>query len=143
MTQLTLYRVLTATLGIALLAFGAVLTLSFFGYQQPGSTPGIPTGPVGYYFIAFTGCALIAWGGGLISAARAPLAGRGIGTASAIALVLMAIVRMAAWLIGDYYTWLGDLPRFEAGMFLLLALAFVWLRPAQQAPPSKLAGMTP
>ena len=48
--------------------------------------------------------------------------------ATAVALVLSAIYRMAAWVIGDYHSW-GQLPRVEATIFLLLALAFVWLRP--------------
>jgi hypothetical protein len=129
MPRQTAYRVLAGTLGIAFLLFGLALTFGFFRYQAPGSTPAIPTGPVGFYFVAFTGCALVAWGGGLLGIARQPLSNRALATSTAAALVLMAIVRMTAWLIGDYYEWLGDLPRAEAGFFLLLALAFVWLRP--------------
>ena len=45
-------------------------------------------------------------------------------------LVLMSVVRMTAWLIGDYYVWLGSLPRLEVALFLLIALAFLWLRPS-------------
>lgn len=132
MTKQTAYRLLSGTIGTAFSLLGGVLTWSFFGYQQAGSTPGIPTGPVGYYFIAFTGCALVGWGGGLIGAARNPSANRSIATATALALVLMSVVRMAAWVIGDYYIWLGELPRVEAAFFLLLALAFLWLRPDAQ-----------
>jgi hypothetical protein len=130
MNRSTAYRVLSGSLGVAFLIFGLALTFGFFRYQTPGSIPAIPTGPVGHYFVAFTGCALVAWGGGLLGVARRPLANRTLGTATAFALVLMAVVRMAAWVIGDYYTWLGELPRAEAGFFLLLALAFVWLRPS-------------
>ena len=129
MNRLAAYRLLSGILGFAFLLFGLALTVGFFRYQVPGSTPAIPTGPVGFYFIAFTGCALVAWGGGLLGIARKPLANRTLGTATAFALVLMAVIRMLAWLIGDYYEWLGELPRAEAGFFLILALAFVWLRP--------------
>jgi hypothetical protein len=133
MDSLRIYRFLAGVLGIAFVLFGLMLVMSFFGYQKPGSTPGIPTGPVGFYFVAFSGCALVGWGGGLLGAARQPQGGRTIGTATALALVLMSVVRMASWVIGDYYTWLGELPRVEAAFFLLLALAFVWLRPEAEA----------
>ncbi len=130
MNTQTAFRVLSGIIGTMFILFGLALTLSFFGYQQPGSTPGVPTGPVGHYFIAFAGCALVGWGGGLIGAARDPQASRAIATATVLALVLMSVVRMAAWVVGDYYTWLGELPRAEAAFFLLPALAFLWLRPA-------------
>ena len=52
-----------------------------------------------------------------------------MGTATAVALVMMAIYRILAWFVGDYYVWLGELPRAEAILFLVLALGFVWLRP--------------
>jgi len=80
------------------------------------------------YFVAFTGCALVAWGGGLLGAARRPEGSRALGTATAVGLVLAALYRMVAWLMGDY-AFLGNLLRGEAALFLLLALAFVWLRP--------------
>ena len=129
MNRLRAYRFLSGSLGIAFLLFGLMLTLSFFAYQQPGSTPNIPTGPVGYYFVAFAGCALMGWGGGLLGAARRPEYNRTIGTVTAFVFVLMAVVRMMAWVVGDYYVWLADVPRIEAAVLLLLALAFVWLRP--------------
>ena len=44
------------------------------------------------------------------------------------ALTLMALVRIFAWVIGDY-AYLGNALRGEAAIFLMLALAFVWLRP--------------
>jgi len=69
------------------------------------------------------------WAGGLIGAARAPLSSRSVGTMTAFVLALMAVVRMIAWFVGDYWVWLGDLPRTEAGAFLLVSLALVWLRP--------------
>ncbi|MEZ4279901.1 MAG: hypothetical protein R3F21_09855 [Myxococcota bacterium] len=52
---------------------------------------------------------------------------RTVGTATAFVLVLMAVVRMVAWAIGDYATWLGEVPA-EAAL-LIVVLALVWLRP--------------
>jgi hypothetical protein len=39
---------------------------------------------------------------------------------------------MVGWFMGDYYAWAGDVLRYEAALFLVLALAFVWLRPAPE-----------
>ena len=117
------------TLGVAMLVFGIGLVATFILYQRPGSTPAIPTGPVGHYFVAFAGCALMGWAGGLIGAARDPLASRSVGTMTAFVLALMAVIRMLAWLVGDYTIWLGELPRTEASALLLVALGLVWLRP--------------
>lgn len=129
MNRLRLYRLLMGTLGVAVLIFGMGLVVSFILYQRPNSVPAIPTGPVGHYFVAFAGCGLMGWAGGLIGAARAPLSSRSVGTMTAFVLALMAVVRMLAWFVGDYWVWLGDLPRTEAGAFLLVSLALVWLRP--------------
>ncbi len=129
MNRLRLYRFLMGTLGVAVLVFGIGLVVSFFLYHRPNSVPSIPTGPVGHYFVGFTGCALMGWAGGLIGAARDPLASRSVGTMTAFVLALMAVIRMLAWYVGDYYIWLGDLPRTEASAFLLISLALVWLRP--------------
>lgn len=129
MLRLRIYRLLMGVLAIASSIFGLALVLSFFAYQRPGSVPGIPTGPVGHYFVAFTGCALIGWGGGLLGAARDPFASRTVGTTTVFVLALMALVRMVAWVVGDYAAWLGDLPRTEAAILLALAIALVWLRP--------------
>ncbi len=132
-----LYQIVVGVLGLGLFVFGLSLTASFFSYQRPFSDPGIPTGPVGYYFVAFTGCALIGWGGGLMGAARAPEASRTVTTITAWVFVLMAVVRMAAWVVGDYTQWLGDLPRTEAYALLLMALALVWLRPRSGVRPDE------
>ena len=43
--------------------------------------------------------------------------------------MLSALYRMLAWITGDYAVWAGDALRVEAILFLLLALALVWLRP--------------
>jgi hypothetical protein len=128
--KLTAYRLLAGILGALFIAGGLMLFAAFFGYQQPGAAAAIPTGPVGHYFVAFTGCAMVGWGGGLLGAARHPASGRTVGTVTALALVMMGVYRMLVWLVGDYYIWLGELPRAEALLFLALALAFVWLRPA-------------
>ncbi len=129
MNRLLLYRIVMGSLGVACLIFGAVMIGTFFLYQRPHSVPLVPTGPVGHYFVAFTGCALLGWGGGLIGAARAPLASRSVGTLTILVLVVMAAIRMVAWVIGDYHAWLGDLPRTEASGLLLVALALIWLKP--------------
>ena len=112
---------------------GLLLFVSFLGYHAPNSEAGIPTGPVGFYFVAFSGCALLGWGGSLLATARQPWTGRGIGSATAFALVLSAVYRMLGWLVGDYYAFAGELLRIEAALFLVLALAFLWLRPARPA----------
>ena len=127
--KLRAYRLLSGILGIAFVLLGSSLALAFVTYQEPGRSPTLPTGPVGHYFAALAGCAFLAWGGALLGVARAPWAGRSVGTATAVALVAMALIRMLAWVVGDYYVWLGEIPRYEAGFFLVLALAFVWLRP--------------
>jgi len=129
------YRILCGVLGVLASLFGLSLVVSFFRATMPGGAaegPLSPLGPNGVYFMAFTGCAMLGWGGGLLSAMRRPESHRTVGTASAFALVLMAVYRMWAWLMGDYY-WLGELLRVEAALFLLLALALVWLRPPHSA----------
>jgi hypothetical protein len=67
----------------------------------------------------------------MIGAAREPASStsRTVGTATAFVLILMAAVRMVAWTVGDYASWLGDVSRQEATALLLVALALVWLRP--------------
>lgn len=131
MRRLGLYRFLMGTLGVALVLFGLALVASFFLYQRPNSIPLVPTGPIGQYFVAFTGCALLAWGGAMVGAARDPFstASRTIGTSTALVFVVMALVRMVAWAVGDYAGWFGELPRKEAALLLILALLLVWLRP--------------
>jgi hypothetical protein len=126
----TSYRILSGAVGGLLLVFGLALFMAFFRYQAAGSPAAepIPVGPGGVYFQAMAGCALVAWGGILIGAARRPQAAPWIASVTAFALVLNAIYRILAWLIGDY-AFLGNLLRVEAGIMLLLALAFVWLKP--------------
>ena len=85
----------------------------------------------GYYILAFAGSALIAWGGCLIAAVRRPEEASGVGTATAVALIVGSIVRLLAWYSGEYRT-ADDPIRLEAGVLALVALAFVWLRPPRR-----------
>jgi hypothetical protein len=128
--NLRAYRALCGIAGVLLVASGLAFVASFFRAQAPGGELAgpMPLGVGGLYFLAFTGCALVGWGGALIGAARQPRTHRTVGTATAFALVLMAVYRIAAWFLGDY-AFLGDTLRAEAAVLLLLALAFVWLRP--------------
>lgn len=131
--MLRIYAVLCGVVGTAFVLLGVVFLGVFGTSLMPGSSSPFrfPLGPNGFYFVAFTGSALIGWGGCLVGAARRG-GGRSIGTATAVGLVLAAIHRMLAWLMGDF-AWAGELPRLEAGLFLVLALGFVWLRPARPA----------
>jgi hypothetical protein len=132
-SELRPYAWLCGSVGVLMVIAGLLLFVSFVGYHAPNSEPGIPTGPVGFYFVAFSGCALLGWGGSLLATARQPRSGRAVGTATAFALVLSALYRMLGWVVGDYYVFAGELLRVEAGVFLLLALAFLWLRPDRGA----------
>ena len=127
------YPILCGVSGAFMILIGLGMFFAFLGSLAPGSV-GVfpfPLGPQGYYFVAFTGSCLVAWGGCLIGAARGHGA-RVIGTATAVGLVLGAFYSMLVWFMGDF-AWLGDLPRVEAAVLLLLALAFVWLRPPASA----------
>jgi len=123
------YRFLCGALGGAIVVVGLTCFAGFFAYHRPGSDVAVPTGPTGFYFVAFTGCALVAWGGCLLGASRRPEGARTVGTATAVGLVMCGFYRMAAWVVGDYYVFPGSILRAEAALFLVLALAFIWLRP--------------
>ena len=127
------YALLCWALGILLLGVGLWFLWTFLLYLAPGGTGGLPfpVGPNGYYFVAFSGSALVAWGGCLIGAARGS-GGRPVGTATAFGLTLGALYRILVWVTGDA-AWAGEAPRVEAALFLVLALAFLWLRPARAA----------
>ncbi len=125
------YRVLSGIVGVLLVLGGLAFFLGFLRAMGPGGTvqgPISPLGPNGVYFMAFTACGLIGWGGGLLGAARNPGTGRTVGTFTVVAMILMAFYRFAGWFLGDF-AHLGALPRIEALIFLAIALAFVWLRP--------------
>jgi len=123
------YRALCAITGALLALGGTALLLGSLRALAPGAAelvPGVPFGPPALYFVAFAGCALVGWGGALAAAAREPT--RGVGTWSAVALTAMAVYRMAVWFMGEAFL-PPALLRAEAAIFLVLALAFVWLRP--------------
>ena len=102
----------------------------FLGYHVPGSDAPIPTGPVGHYMMGLAGAALVAWGGCLIGVVRRPRWGRSVGTASAVGLFMAGLMRIVAWIVGDYHVMAGEALRIEAVLFLSAALALIWLRPA-------------
>lgn len=125
------YRVLSGVVGVLLVLGGGVFLMGFLSAMGPGGTVDgslSPVGPNGVYFMAFTACGLIGWGGGLIGVAREPALGRTVGTFTIVAMILMAFYRFVGWFLGDF-AHLGVLPRVEAWIFLAIALGFVWLRP--------------
>jgi hypothetical protein len=124
------FRALAGATGALFLLGGIALFAAFFAYQRPGSEPPLPMGPLGHYFAAFAGCALVGWGGALLAGARDLATGRGIAPLTALALAGLALYRMIGWFMGDYHALFGDLLRAEAALFLALSLGFVWLRPA-------------
>jgi len=137
-TRARAFRVLCGALGgllvaLGLLAAGQFFRFHAFPYRHPGAENPLPLDAYAVYFLAFAGCALIGWGAGLLAAARSPRLGRGIATASAFALVLAAVQRIFGWVLGEYPLF-ASLLRAEAAIFLLLALALVWLRPPRAAP---------
>lgn len=123
------FRAVAAGTGLLFVAAGGALFVAFFAYQRPGSEPPLPMGPLGHYFAAFAGCALVGWGGALLAGARDLATGRGVAPLTALALAGLALYRMVGWFMGDYHALMGDGLRVEAAVFLVLALAFVWLRP--------------
>ena len=66
------YSMLCRVLGVLLVAVGLLMLASFFRSLLPGAAPAfaVPIGPNGMYFVAFTGCALVGWGGSLFAAVR-------------------------------------------------------------------------
>jgi hypothetical protein len=136
-TRARAFRILCGGLGGLLVVAGLALVGLFFSYHSApyrGAEPDLPLplDSYGVYFAAFAGCGLVGWGGGLLAAVRHAELGRAVGTASAVALVLGALYRIFGWLLGEYPPFAPVL-RVEAALFLLLALAFVWLRPPRAA----------
>lgn len=127
------YRMLSAAVMILCFAIGGLLLVAFFinvlvpASMQP-RTQAFPTNYWGYYMVGFAGTLLITWGACLMAVVRTPTLARGVGTASAVGLVLNAVFRMLAWFSGEFAE-VGNLPRIEAAIMLLLALGFIWLRP--------------
>ncbi len=127
------YKTLCWIVGSIMVVGGLALVGVFVVSVTPGSSSPLPfpIGPQGYYFVAFSGSCLVAWGFCLFGAARGA-GGRAIGTATAIGLSLGATYRVLVWMLGDFW-WMGDTPRVEAIVFLVIALAFLWLRPPRAA----------
>ncbi len=123
------YKTLCWIVGSLMVLLGLWFVGLFVVSIAPGSSSPLPfpIGPQGYYFVAFSGSCLVAWGFCLFGAARGH-GDRAIGSATAIGLSLAAINRIVVWLFGDFW-WVGGMPRLEAIGLLTLALVFVWLRP--------------
>jgi hypothetical protein len=99
------YRVVAAVTACFLFLFGFVFLCGFIDRAlfQVLAHPLFDTDPWGYYILGVAGSALIVWSVG-------------------------AILRLLAWYSGEYRE-IGDQLRLESGTFLVLALAFIWLRP--------------
>ncbi|MFQ5664847.1 MAG: peroxiredoxin family protein [Candidatus Binatia bacterium] len=133
MTRLRAYQLLSALTVVLCFLVGAVLLSGFVSNtllpaaMQRGPTP-LETNYWGFYMMGFAGVLLMTWGACLLYAVRTPALARAVGTATAFGLSLNAIFRILAWFSGEYAE-VGNLPRIEAAIMLLLALGFVWLRP--------------
>jgi len=131
------YRILSGLFMVVCLVLGIQLLHGFLANTLMPSSGGAPSGIVptdywGQYLGGFAGCLMITWAAMLVSAVRWPAASRGIGTATAVGLLLNAVFRMIAWFSGEYAE-AGNVPRVEASIMLILALAFIWLRPPSEA----------
>ncbi|MGH7949808.1 MAG: hypothetical protein ACREQF_11320 [Candidatus Binataceae bacterium] len=132
------YRALCVILMLAAFLVGLTMLFGFLTgtlapYSMTGGQSSLPpTDYWGYYWMGYGGCLLITWGAMLAPALRAPALSRGIGTATALGLVINAVFRMAAWFSGEYAE-TGNVLRVEAAGMLLLAIALVWLRPPRAA----------
>ncbi len=126
------YRLLAALTSALCLLMGLLFIVAFLDRVlfQVFARPLFDTNYWGYYILAFAGSALLAWGGSLIAVVRRPEETAGVGTATAAALIAGSIVRLLAWYSGEFRA-AADPFRLEAGVLALVALAFVWLRPAQ------------
>lgn len=126
------YRLLAATTALFCLLVGLIFVVAFLDRAlfQVFAHPLFETNYWGYYILGFAGSALLAWAGCLLSAARDPEHGAGIGTATAAGLMLGSILRLLAWYSGEYRL-AADQLRLESAVLVVLALAFVWLRPAR------------
>lgn len=127
------FRLLSAATGLGLAGLGAFLLAIFFSNTMMPHGMQVPFGPVetdywGYYMMGFAGALLFVWAALLLAAARAPLAMRGAGAITAFGLALNAFFRAVAWFSGEYAE-VGHVPRIEAAVMLVLAIAFLWLRP--------------
>jgi hypothetical protein len=127
-----LYRLLAAMTAFFCLLVGLIFVVAFLDRAlfQIFAHPLFDTNYWGYYLLGLAGSALLAWAGCLISAARDPEHGAGVGTATAAGLMLGSVLRLLAWYSGEYRL-AADQLRLESAILVALALAFVWLRPAR------------
>lgn len=125
------YRALAAVTAAFCWLLGLVFFVAFLDRAlfQVFARPLFETDFWGYYMLGVASSALIAWGGCLVGVARRPLGSKAVATATAAGLILGAILRLLAFYSGEYRA-AGDQLRFEAAVMLVLALGFVWLRPA-------------
>lgn len=129
--RLVIYRALCGLLALLGVLVGGWLAVQASLSLLPGAdAPGrlLPLGPHGGFYMAICGCALIGWGGALFHAALRPADSRGVGTATSLALTLLAIYSLWAWFSGDLAV-LGHQLRWAAALALCTALGFLWLRP--------------
>ncbi len=126
------YRLLAAATALLCFLIGTLFITAFLDRAlfQVFARPLFETNYWGYYILAFAGSALVAWGGCLVAAVRDPVRASGIGTATAAALILAGILRLLAAYSGEYRLVDGQL-RIEAGVLAIVALGFVWLKPAR------------
>jgi formate-dependent nitrite reductase membrane component NrfD len=131
------YRVLAAVTASFFFLFGFVFLCGFIDRAlfQVLARPLFATDPWGYYILGVAGTGLIAWAVSLFAVVRAPTLHPGVATATTVGLILGAILRLLAWYSGEYRQ-AGDQLRLEAGVFVVLALGFVWLRPPRLPPPT-------
>jgi len=131
------YRVLAAVTACFFFLFGFVFLCGFIDRAlfQVFAHPLFDTDAWGYYVLGVAGGALIVWAVALAGAARTPTANRTVATATTVGLILGAVLRLLAWYSGEYRE-AADQLRLESGVFLVLALGFVWLRPPRDEPAS-------
>jgi formate-dependent nitrite reductase membrane component NrfD len=130
------YRLLAAVTACWFFLFGFVFLCGFIDRTlfQVLAHPLFDTDPWGYYILGVAGSGLIVWAIALFASVRAPTLHPGVATATTVGLILGAIVRLLAWYSGEFRH-AGDQLRLEAGLFLVLALGFIWLRPPRLQPP--------
>jgi hypothetical protein len=126
------YRLLAAVTAVFCFLIGVLFITAFLDRAlfQVFARPLFDTNYWGYYILAFAGAALVAWGGCLVAAVRDPVRASGVGTATATALILASILRLLAAYSGEYRLVDTQL-RIEAGVLVIVALGFIWLKPAR------------
>lgn len=130
------YRLLAAVTAALFFLFGIVFICGFLDGTlfQVLARPLFDTDPWGYYLLGIAGAGLVVWAVALVAVVRAPTANPAVGTATIVGLVLAAILRLLAWYSGEFRS-AGDQLRLESGIYLVLALGFVWLRPPRAPEP--------